>query len=172
MRRKLERWPATYLYLYEIGFKNIKGNIPYCALVNWNAQYLLTECSQLKPTHTGHVQMTYSCEGFWVCADAKINPYLHAEHIFGCDHVLEDDCRSQDAMRVQCKLLLFIASEDGEGKRGAIVKRVFVCHYQLQNACAHWFIFLYTYTQRIKKRVKMTHITIIKYHILLSKIFN
>lgn len=101
-----------------------------------------------------------------------MKPYLHAEHILSWDHVLEDDCRPQNAVRVQCKLLLFIASEDGEGKRGAIVKRVFVCHYQLQNACAHWFIFLYTYTQRIKKRIKMIHIAIIKYHILLSRIFN
>lgn len=102
----------------------------------------------------------------------KMKAYLHAEHIFGCNHVSEDDCRSQDTVRVQCKLLLFIASEDGEGKRRAIVKRVFVCHYQLQNACAHWFIFLYTYTQRIKKRIKMIHlITMIKYHVLLSRIY-
>lgn len=101
----------------------------------------------------------------------KIRAYLHTEHIFGCNHVLEDDCRSQDAMRVQRKLLLFIASEDGEGKRGAIVERVFVRHYQLQNACAHWFIFLYTYTQHIKKRIKMIHlITMIKYRISLSRI--
>lgn len=172
MQRKLERWLATYLYLYEIKFKDIKGNIPHCALVNWNAWYLLIEYSQLKPTHTGNVRTTHHYEGFCFCADAKIKLYLHTEHIFSCDHVLEDDCRSQDAMRVQRKLLLFIAGEDGEGKRGAIVKRVFVCHYQLQNACPHWFIFLYTYTQRIKKKIKMIHITIIKYHILLSRIFN
>lgn len=101
----------------------------------------------------------------------KMKAYLHAEHIFGCNHVFEDDCRSQDTIRVQCKFLLFIASEDGEGKRRAIVKRVFVCHYQLQNACAHWFIFLYTYTQRIKKRIKMIHlITMTKHHVSLSRI--
>lgn len=172
MPRKLERWLATYLYLYEIRFKDIKGNTPCCTLVNWNAWYLLIECSQLKPTHTCNAQVTYHYEGFCFCADSKTKPYLHTEHIFGCNHVLEDDCRSQDAVRVQRKLLLFIASEDGEGKRGAIVKRVLVCHYQLQNACAHWFIFLYTYTQHTKKRIKMTYITIINHHILLWRILN
>ena len=171
MQRKLERWLATYLYLYETRFKDIKGNIPYCALGNRNAWYLLIEYNQLKLIHTGNVWWPTSTTIF-VSVQKKVKPYLHAQHIFGCNHVLEDDCGSQDAMRVQRKLLLFISSEDGEGKRGAIVKRVFVCHYQLQNACAHWFIFLYTYTQRIKKRIKIIHITIIKYRTLLSRIFN
>lgn len=94
MWRKLERWLAAYLYLYEIRFKDIKGNIPYCVLVNWNACYLLIEYSQLKPTHTGSVQMNYHYEGFSFYADAITKPYLYTEHIFSCHHVLEDDCRS------------------------------------------------------------------------------
>lgn len=173
MQRKLERWLATYLYLCEIRFEDIKGNTPYCEPSNWNAWYLLIEYSQLEPTRTGTAQMTCHYEGFWFCADANIKSYLHAEHIFSCYHVLEYDCRSQDSVRVQSKLLLFITREDGEGKGGPVVKRVFVCHHQLQNACAHWFIFLCTYRQCTEKSIKITGIIIIiKYHTLLLRIFN
>lgn len=59
MPRKLERWLATYLYLYETRFKNIKENILHCAFANWNVWYLLIEYSPLKTTHTGKVQVTY-----------------------------------------------------------------------------------------------------------------
>lgn len=59
MPRKLERWLATYLYLYETRFKNIKENIPHCAFANWKVWYLLVESSPLKPTQTSKVQVTY-----------------------------------------------------------------------------------------------------------------
>lgn len=61
MPRKLERWLATYLYLYlyETRFKNIKENILHCAFANWNVWYLLVGYSPLETTHTGKVQVTY-----------------------------------------------------------------------------------------------------------------
>lgn len=68
--------------------------------------------------------------------------YLHKQEIFRCHHMLENDGRAQDALLVQRKLLLLVASQDGEGERGPVVKRVFICHHQLQNACSYWFVFL------------------------------
>lgn len=46
-------------------------------------------------------------------------------------------------MRVQHKLFLFISRQNREWKGRPIVKGVSVCHHQLQDAGAHWLIFLH-----------------------------
>lgn len=35
-------WLPIYIYM-KLGFKDIKGNIQYCAHVKWNAWYLVTD---------------------------------------------------------------------------------------------------------------------------------
>lgn len=56
-------------------------------------------------------------------------------------------------MLVHFKHVVIVSTHDGEEEGRAIVRRVLVCHDQLQDAEAHWLVLLHNVKEQQKKKL-------------------